>query len=271
MYAERGRHFMTVRQASTFATDLVALEEVEKSITRLVATSIDLIKDVAAAEFASIQLGTGDTANYLGEDLTRMALDQVGMSRVPGARLFGAVDYKSASFLFLPTFGVKIALLVDSKAEKGSYNDCRVQVTQTSREIRQLRSGAPVAVQGMVPPWWGNNGDEYLTSTFFVKYHYKSAAASAAATSTAAGTPVGGPTSPGPTPLLKQISVVALPHGFLQNKYNPSAAANIWNAGPNAPARGESFRTRANFTKLRDVQPWRVQVIKPGVPFTFDG
>lgn len=47
--------------------------------------------------------------------------------------------------------------------------------------------------------------------------------------------------------LLRKIIVACIPNGFLQNAYNPSAQNTIWVSGPNAPTRGEVFRTRLNF------------------------
>lgn len=198
----------------------------------------------------SVGASISDAANYLGEDLTRMALDQIGVSRVPGGRLFGAIDYKVAAISFLPGFAVEQALFVDSKAEKDALNNCRVQITQTSLEVRQHRAGSIIAMQGLVDPVWITGPHQYLTSTLFVKYHYADS---------------------GTAPGLKQITVATLPHAYLQDRYNPDADHGIWNAGPDAPTLGEKFRTRLNFSLLESKAPWRVQRLKPGVQWTFQG
>lgn len=251
---------MSLRDPQEFATDLNGLEEVERASLRLVCYAVHNLLPLAADEFAAIMsggsgssatslgAGIGDRANYLGEDLTRMAMDTIGMPRVPGARLFGAIDYKVATIAFMPEFAVEQALFVDSKAEKDALNNARIQVTQTSLEIRQERAGVDIAIPGIVEPVWTSGGHTYLTTTLFVKYHYADVGASKG---------------------LKQITVAALPHGFLQNVYNPTARDNIWNAGPDAPSLGEKFRTRLNFNKLENKALWRIQRMRPGQPWSF--
>lgn len=249
---------MSLIDPRDLVNDLNRLEEIERASTRYVSYAVHDLLPLAVDEFqavvgASSTTGTaptsqgndiGDAADYLGEDLTRMALDRIGMSRVPDARLFGAIDYKVAGLQFLPDFAIKQALLVDSKAEKGALNVCRVQVTQTSLEIRQESRGTSIAVPGRVETVWDSQGHSYLTSTLFVKYHYGDQG-------------------------LRQVTVAALPHGFLQDRYNPTATDNIWNVGPNSPARGEAFRTRLNFNKLQAKAPWRVQKLIPGQTWSF--
>lgn len=233
----------------------------------MVAEAVYLQLDAAAIEFRNAGQATvgfahgvsplaidpggstiADRYDYLGEDLTRMALETIGLSRVPGARIFGAIDFKAARYVFLPDFSVEQALFVDSKAEKNSFNNCRIQVTQTSLEVRQLRDGQEIVVPGLVNKIWDSPPHQYITTTIFVKYHYKTT----------------------PVPGLSQITVAALPHGFLQNKYNPDCHDGIWNVGPNSPQNREKFRTRLNFTKLSVKAPWRVQIMRPGKEWSFD-
>ena len=251
---------MSIKNPRDFETDLDGLEAVERAVTRMAAYAMNNLLPLAVYEFAAIMGSTrgdattsqgatiSDAANYLGEDLTRMALDQIGVSRVPEGRLFGAIDYKVAALSFLPGFAVEHALFVDSKAEKNALNNCRVQITQTSLEVRQHRAGEVLAMQGLVNPVWVSGEHQYLTSTLFVKYHYTDAGAS---------------------PGLKQITVATLPHAYLQDRYNPDADHGIWNAGPDAPSLGEKFRTRLNFTLLEKKASWRVQRIRPGAPWAF--
>jgi hypothetical protein len=241
---------LSFRPPSEFAHDSDALEDVERATMRFVCQGVAAIVDIAVDQFALVPLDsdTGDRANYLGEDLTRLALDQIGAPRVPGGRVFGAVDFKLAAYQFLPNFALRQALFVDSKAEKNALNNARVQVTQTSLEIRQVRAGTAIAVQGLIPQVWHSDVGDFLTCTILVKYHYRTAAASLA---------------------LRQITVAALPNGFLQASYNPTPNDGIWNAGANAPSLGEKFRTRLNFSKLEQKAPWRVQRILPGAEWEF--
>lgn len=247
---------MTLKDPQEFLHELDALEAVEKASMRMVSFAMHNILELAGVEFAAVvsagpqssnvpQAAISDKANYLCEDLTRMALDQIGASRVPDGRLFGAIDYKAACLHFSSEFAVEQALFVDSKAEKDAANNCRIQTTQTSLEIRQMHNAGPVTVQGLVDKVWTVGFHRYLTTTMFVKYHYSASYG------------------------LKQVTIAALPHGFLQDRYNPTHTDDLWNVGPNSPIRQEAFRTRLNFTKLEMKASWRVQRLIPGVPWSF--
>ncbi|MBI4203028.1 MAG: SfiI family type II restriction endonuclease, partial [Chloroflexi bacterium] len=60
---------------------------------------------------------------------------------------------------------------------------------------------------------------------------------------------------------LASISVLCLPSGSLQERYNPTARDSIWLVGRNAPTRGEVFRVRISLPQLRAKARWRVQSI----------
>ena len=68
------------------------------------------------------------------------------------------------------------------------------------------------------------------------------------------------------------ISVLCLPNGLLQNRYNPTAADTFWLAGRNAPTRGEAFRVRIGLAALKSKAHWRVQTIaaNPNHPLAWD-
>ena len=57
-----------------------------------------------------------------------------------------------------------------------------------------------------------------------------------------------------------------------KDEYNPTALDTIWVSGPNAPTRGEVFRTRLSFARLKAKCNWRVQsiLIDPAAPFVWD-
>ena len=57
-----------------------------------------------------------DLPQDVGEDVTREALDNMGMARIP-VRLYGKIDYKRARYIFHSEYSLKQALFVDSKAE----------------------------------------------------------------------------------------------------------------------------------------------------------
>src|SRR5437867_13201751 len=97
---------------SSLASDHAKLEEIEKASMRLVCQAIYDFKNPATKIFENEQ----DFAD-IGEDITREALDRMGVSKID-ERLFGKIDYKRARYVFHPDYAVRQALYVDSKAEK---------------------------------------------------------------------------------------------------------------------------------------------------------
>lgn len=237
VHAPGKRYSMTLDLRSLDADpDLV--EAIEKATLRLVVQALGNMRGDISSSFAA----ESDLVADIGEDLTREALDRVGTSIIP-VRLFSKIDYKRSRYLFLPEFAVRQALFVDSKVEKGS-SVARIQQGQTSMRIKQVRAGTQVDEPGGLPTTISHQDGDLLTTTVFVKYSY----------SVSAGRNV-----------LGTLNAIALPSGLLQSRYNPNPDDTIWNAGPNAPSRGEKFRARISLTKLRTKAPWRVQTI-PGDP-----
>ena len=205
------------------------IEDIEKASARLVTQAVYEFRDTAAEIFRNER----DLAQDIAEDLTREALDRLGVSRMD-LRLYGKIDYKRARYIFHPDYAVRQALLVDSKAEKEA-STATIQTGQTSMRIRHIRSGQPVDVQGELDLTIAN----VLTTTIFVKYEYEEI----------------------PANRLHRITIAALPSGYLQDRYNPSPEDTIWRAGRNAPSRGEPFRVRLVFAALKRKASWRVQYI----------
>jgi len=218
----------------TLAVNLDLLEAIERASLRLVVQALIDFRDNARTIFAT----EGDFQADIGEDITREALDSMGVSRIP-ARLFGKMDYKKAQYFFHPDYAVRQALFVDSKAEQGALV-ARLQTSQTSMRIRQIRARRAVDVPGTLPTVITVDGVRFITTTVFVKYDYR-------------GTLAGNQ--------LRLVRLACLPNGMLQDRYNPTAQDSIWLAGPNAPARGEEFRTRLSFNRLKQKATWRVQDI----------
>ena len=225
------------------AGNLDRLEEIEKASLRLVTQAILDFREVAADLFGHEK----DLPQDFGEDVTREALDRMGVSRID-QRIYGKIDYKRARYVFHPEYAIRQALLVDSKAEKpGGAGQARLQTAQTSMRIRQVRAGVTLDVPGTLPTVLSLSHGNFLTTTIFVKYTYES---------TATGN------------ILRHMTIAALPNGLLQDRYNPHAGDNIWNAGPDAPTLGENFRVRLVFAKLSTKKPWRVQRV-PIAPAPF--
>ncbi len=230
--------------------DTGKLEEIEKATLRLVVQALLEYRSEAQVIFHQEK----DSVADIGEDITREALDRLGMSRVD-QRLFGKVDYKRARYIFHPEYALKQALFVDSKAEKDSHGVARIQITQTSMCVRQIRAGAQIEIWGQLPQVYTVRDDHFLTTTVFVKYHYHEDEVEDKLEN-----------------VLESITVFALPSGMLQDIYNPTFEDTIWVAGPNAPTLGEEFRTRLSFSRLRSKADWRVQRIPmPPSDFAWSG
>lgn len=218
------------------------LEETEKASAKLVTQAVYEFRRTAAEIFKR----EPDLAQDIAEDATREALDRLGVSRMD-IRLFGKIDYKRARYVFHPDYAVRQALFVDSKAEK-EHGTITLQTAQTSMTIRHIRAGKAVQVPGTLPLLVHTEKGDCICTTIFVKYEY----------------------SDKPKTKLLEISVAAAPSGALQKTYNPSVDDTIWRAGRNAPTRGEPFRVRLVFDRLKEKASWRVQSIpmNPVLPDT---
>lgn len=212
------------------------IEEVERSCLRLVVRAIRDYYEKAVVIFREETDLVGDIA----EDVTREALDALGIPRVP-IRLYGKVDYKRSAIMFLPDREIEVALMIDSKAEKDG-NTATIQMSQTSMEIRQHRAGKVVKVQGELPSFIERGGIKMQTVTIIVKYIYDEVEKGS---------------------VLNQVKVACIPSGLLQDDYNPNEDDTIWKAGRNAPTLGEEFRVRLSFSALKKKAEWRVVSI-PG-------
>jgi hypothetical protein len=217
------------------AGDLDRLEEIEKASLRLVTQAIIEYRETAQEIFRV----EGDLVADIGEDITREALERMSMSKID-QRLFGKMDYKRARYLFHPEYAIKQALFVDSKAEKVSgEGTATLQTSQFSMTVRQIRAQQVVEVKGKLPPVLTIRGEDFITTTLFVKYNYDEKGEHK----------------------LRSVTVAAVPNGMLQDKYNLDVQNTIWIAGRNAPTLGEEFRVRLSFSRLKQKANWRVQKI----------
>mgnify|MGYP000139881635 CR=1 FL=1 len=183
--------------------NLDRLEDIEKVSLRFVVQAIYDYRETAFDIFRE----EGDLVADIGEDVTREALDRLGMSRID-QRLFGKVDYKRARYLFHPEYAIKQALFIDSKAEKVSgKGTATLQTSQFSMIVRQIRSGEELEIPGTLPVILNIREDEYVTTTIFVKYSYDE-------------------DSDG-NKILKLITIAVVPNGLLQHKYNPLSLIHI--------------------------------------------
>jgi hypothetical protein len=228
----------------SLATNPQRLEEVEKATLRLVSQAIFNFRKEAIDIFENEK----DKVQDIGEDITREALDKMGVSK-NAERLFGKIDYKRARYIFHPDYALRQALFVDSKAEKNSGRDtATIQTAQTSLIIRHVRSGQEVSVPGSLPQVIETHGKKFLTTTIFVKYNYDEG---------------------GGKNVLTDITTAALPNSMLQEIYNPNPADTIWRSGRNSPKRNEPFRVRLIFAALKEKKNWRVQTLPVAGAFSW--
>ena len=230
--------------------DADILEDIEKASLRMVTQAIYDFRHEAQEFFTH----EPDMVADIGEDITREALDRMGASTLP-VRLYGKIDYKKARYVFHPEYSVRQALFVDSKAEKvEGASSATIQTAQTSMRIRQRRGGAVVDEAGGLPSILSVQGTDFLSTTIFVKYNYRDAPNGIAKT-------------------LESVSLICLPNGLLQDRYNPTADDTFWQAGRNAPTRGEAFRVRIGLSRLKSKAAWRVQTLRlnPETAFAWDG
>lgn len=116
--------------------------------------------------------------------------------------------------------------------------------------VRQVRAGRLLEVPGKLPQIIELKGIAYLSTTIFVKYNYAES---------------------GGNRELVDLTVIAVPNGMLQERYNASPLDTIWLAGRNAPTLGEEFRVRLDLRRLKTKARWRVQQIPlTGAAFYWD-
>ena len=222
---------MTEKDPNTLSLD--EIEEIEKLTLRWV---FQAVYDFGM-EAHEIFLNSPDSVKDIAEDITRELLDRLSGFNVQ-QRVYGTVDYKKARYVILPDQTVRQALFIDSKAEKENRS-ATIQMSQTSMWVRQMRSGFQVNEKGFLQEISEYGGKNYLTTTCLVHFLYYD-------------------DSHG-IHHLSEVTVVAIPNGKLQRRYNPTVNDGIWLAGRNAPTLGEDFRVRVGFNRLKAKASWRVQ------------
>ena len=193
-----------------------------------------------APQAATIFREETDMPQDIAEDVAREAIEAMGMSGI-SERLYGKVDVKKAIYVFLPE-PHQVALMLDAKAEKlNGDRTATIQMSQTSMTVKMRRSGQDVNEPGKLDEVIARGTQSFYVVTVIAKYVY---------------------TNVEDFRELNRIIVACIPNGLLQEKYNPSSEDTIWLAGRNAPTRGEDFRVRLSYEKLRSKEAWRVKEIK---------
>lgn len=212
------------------------LEAVERTTLEMVVQALTDYRSQAETIFRE----ETDLPQDIAEDVTREAIEAMGLPSVDH-RLYGKVDFKKAIYVFLPE-AKTVALMLDAKAEKPNGNrTATIQMSQTSMRVRMMRSGSVVDEPGLLDCVISRGGREFHVVTIIAKYVYEEHLDSHR---------------------LLRLVVACIPNGRLQKRYNASATDTIWSAGRNAPTRGEDFRVRLNYARLREKAAWRVREIQ---------
>ena len=211
------------------------LEQVERTALEMVVQALTDYREQAGTIFRE----ETDLPQDIAEDVTREAIEAMGMPGVDH-RLYGKVDFKKAIYVFLPK-ARPVALMLDAKAEKSNGDTtATIQMSQTSMRVVMMRGGSEVDESGLLDSTISRGGRDFHVVTIIAKYVYDEHLDSHR---------------------LLRIVVACIPNGRLQERYNPNATETIWSAGRNAPTRGEDFRVRLNYARLRDKAAWRVREI----------
>ena len=221
---------MTDKDPNTLS--LNEIEDIEKLTLRWI---FQAIYDFGIEAY-EIFLKSPDSVKDIAEDITRELLDRLSGFNVQ-ERVYGTVDYKKARYVILPDQTVRQALFIDSKAEKDNRN-ATIQMSQTSMCVRQNRSGDDVSEKGFLPEISKYGDKNYLTTTCLIHFKYY---------------------DNNGIHHLSEVTIASIPNGKLQAIYNPTVDDGFWGAGRNAPSRGEDFRVRVVFDKLKNKASWRVQ------------
>ena len=213
------------------------IEHLERTAFSMVVQALKDYKDEAVTIFKE----ETDLPQDIAEDVTREAIAAMGL---PGLRdrIYGKVDVKKAIYVFVPE-ARPVALMLDAKAEKPNGNrTATIQMSQTSMRVRMIRSNQTMDEPGKLTSDIIRGDRSFHVVTVIAKFVYQEV---------------------GSSHELQRIIAACIPNGKLQDKYNPDAENTIWLAGRDAPTLGEDFRVRLSYRKLREIEDWRVQEIKP--------
>lgn len=221
-------------------------EDLEKQTLRMIVQAMQQYSREAKEIFETTAADSATEVIVLAEDLTQYALEVAEVYPI-NKRFAGFIDYKRARWLPSPEGLFPQVLLVDAKASKENNRDT-LQASQLPMDAEFMdNSGQVVTLPAGVPPHMdiaSASGTTLpaVTTSIFVHFYYRD--------------------TPGDAHRrreLMDIYVLAVPHNRLKPRYNPSPASSFFGAGKHSPARGELPRIRVYFSRLRKMQPWRLQ------------
>ena len=132
--------------------------------------------------------------------------------------------------------------MIDAKAEKQNGDrTATIQMSQTSMRVRIRGRGHDIDKEGSLAADIVRGNRTLHVVTIIVKFVYVELGNSHYD--------------------IQRIILACIPSGKLQDRYNPSQKDTIWLMGRDSPQRGEDFRIRLSFQKLKDKAGWRIHEI----------
>ncbi|GAB3195010.1 hypothetical protein GCM10027261_14260 [Geodermatophilus arenarius] len=223
------------------------LELLEKQTLRMIVQALQQYSGEAKRIFDNAP-PKGTEVIVLAEDLTQYALEVAEIYPID-RRFAGFIDYKRSRWFPTSAGLIPQVLLADAKASKENNRDT-LQASQLPMDAdfnvtvdgvttaHHLDAGVP---QHMEIPSAGGVLHA-VTTSIFVHMYYRDVSKIQE-----------------PYRDLKDIYVLAVPHGRLKDKYNPNASTGFWGKGKHSDARQEDPRIRVYFDRLRQACPWRLQ------------
>lgn len=223
------------------------LEGLEKQTLRAIVQALQEYSREAKEIFETTPALSETEVIVLAEDLVQYALEVAECYPI-NKRYAGFIDYKRVRWLSSPHGLFPQVLLVDAKASTENNRET-LQQSQLCMDAEFVSNAKVVKVAAQVQPHMdipATTGPLIaVTTSSFIHFHYAE-----------------GTYAPGRLRELKAIYALLLPHGSLKAKYNPNPQTTFFGQGKHSPARGEAQRIRVYFTRLREMCPWRLQVLR---------
>ena len=225
------------------------LENLEKQTLRMLVQAVQQYSKEARELFETTRAERDSEIIVLAEDLVQYALEVAECFPI-NKRFAGFIDYKRVRWMPTPDGLFPQVLLVDAKASTENNRET-LQQSQLPMDAEFVSiQGSPVRLAAGVPPHLpipSQSGGELLavTTSAFVHFHYTNLSRTAP-----------------PFRRLHAIYLLLLPHQRLKPRYNPNPSVTFFKQGKHSPARGEAPRIRVYFSRLRKMQPWRLQELR---------
>jgi hypothetical protein len=228
--------------------NLDQLEALEKQALRMIVQALQEYSREAKDIFENTKAPKSEVI-VLGEDIVQYALEVAECYPI-NKRFAGFIDYKRVRWMPTPYGVFPQVLLADAKASTENTRDTLQQsqlpmdaeFCTDKQEVVQMAAGVRPHLEIQA-----QSGNQLLavTTSSFIHFYYQDLDSETA-----------------PYRELKAIYSLLLPHQLLKQRYNPNPDTTFFGQGKHSPAREEEPRIRVYFSRLRQMQPWRLQELK---------